>query len=163
DANTIYIATDSGVYSTRQISRCSYAPNNCWLAFGTGLPYAPVVQLSTAPTSSTPDVLVAGTYGRGIWQIPLWTADMQMTTASVDPASLTFASQPVGSTSNSQTITLTNSGGFALSVTSIAVSAGFAETDNCWAASVNPGAACTIHVTFTPPQTGAITGQITII
>src|ERR1017187_7390164 len=42
-------------------------------------------------------------------------------TATVKPATLTFSGQAVGSTSASQSVTLTNSEGAALSITSIAV------------------------------------------
>ncbi len=64
DANTVYVATDEGVYSTRQIATCINGPSNCWSVFGTGLPFAPVVQLSGSLANTLPNVLVAGTYGR---------------------------------------------------------------------------------------------------
>ena len=162
DAGTAYVATDKGVYVTRQVSTCWYAPNNCWSALGAGLPTAPVVQLSASPPATLPDVLVAGTYGRGIWQIPLLTAGSQLTTASVQPDSLSFAPQTVGTASEAKTVTVTNTGGIALLVTSITEDPGFGETDNCTNASVNVGATCKINVTFTPDQTGTVTGQITI-
>jgi len=133
-----------------------------WSVFGAGLPFAPVTQLSAAPITASPNVLVAGTYGRGIWQIPLWTAGTQLTTASVDPASLSFASQSVGTTSGAQTVQVSNTGGIALVIASISAGASFSETDNCTAAAVNTGASCVIQVSFTPGQTGAISGQITI-
>ena len=161
DPNTAYVATDEAVYSTRQIASCA-TQNICWSVFGTGLPYAPVTQLSAAPPSASPNVLVAGTYGRGIWQIPLWTAEEQLTTVSVDPASLAFSSQTVGTTSNSQIVTLTNTGGIALAVTSITAATDFDETDNCTASALNSGASCAIQVTFSPGQPGSISGQITI-
>ena len=162
DANTAYIATDEGVYSTREIAACSNGPSNCWSVFGAGLPFAPVTQLSAAPATAAPNVLVAGTYGRGIWQIPLWTSGTQLTTASAQPDSLSFASQPVGSTSSAQSITLTNTGGIALAVTSISASINFSETDNCLNTAVNAGSTCVIQVSFTPSQTGNLIGQLTI-
>ncbi len=162
DANTAYVATDEGVYSTRQVADCSNGPSNCWSVFGTGLPFAPVTQLSAAPITTSPNVLVAGTYGRGVWQIPLWTAGIQLTTASAEPTSLTFASQPVGTASSAQTITLTNTGGIALVVTSVSASTNFSETDNCTDIALNAGGSCVIQVSLTPGQTGSITGQLTI-
>ena len=162
DANTAYVATDEGVYSTRQVGACAVGSSNCWSIFGTGLPFAPVVQLSAAPATTTPNVLVAGTYGRGIWQIPLWTAGTQITTASVQPNALTFASQPVGTTGVAQNVTLTNTGGIALLATSIATSANFNETDNCANTAVNAGLNCVIQVSFTPGQTGSAVGQLSI-
>ena len=162
DPNTAYLATDEGVYSTREIAACSNGPSNCWSVFGAGLPFAPVTQLSASPPATSPNVLVAGTYGRGIWQIPMWTSGTQLTTASAQPESLTFAAQTVGTTSNAQTITLTNNGAIALVVTSISAGTNFSETDNCVNVAVNAGASCPAQVTFTPGQGGIITGQLTI-
>ncbi len=162
DANTAYIATDEGVYSTRDIASCFNGPSNCWSVFGTGLPFAPVTQLSVSPAATSPNVLVAGTYGRGIWQIPMWTSGTQLTTVSAQPGPLTFASRSVGTTSSAQTITLTNNGAIALAVTSISASSSFSETDNCVNVAVNAGASCAVQVTFTPGQIGSVAGQLTI-
>lgn len=160
DANTVYIASDLGVFSTRQIANC--ASSNCWAAFGSGLPESPVTALSAAPVTASPNVLVAATYGRGLWQIPLMTAGAQMTTASVTPTALAFASQPESTTSAAQSITLQNTGGIGLAVTSIAATGNFAKTENCVNAIVLAGSSCTIHVTFTPQALGALAGQLTI-
>ena len=161
DANTVYLATDIGVFSTRQISNCATDGVDCWTAFGTGLPDAPVVQLAAAPSTATAHVLTAATYGRGIWQNPLWTAGAQLTTATAKPSSLTFDKQQYGTTSDAQTVTLANTGSIALS-DSIAMSGDFSETDNCQAASIAAGKSCSIQVRFTPSQTGARSGQMTI-
>ena len=162
DASTVYIATDSGVFSTRQIGNCVSGTGNCWSAYGTGLPGAPVTQLSAAPTSASLNVLVAATYGRGVWQIPLWTAGTQLTTAEVSPNSLTYPSETFGVPSSAQTVTVTNTGGIGLLVTTITASGDFSETDNCQSNAVSSGASCTIQVTFTPAQAGARTGQLTV-
>ncbi|MGB6191241.1 MAG: choice-of-anchor D domain-containing protein, partial [Terracidiphilus sp.] len=162
DANTVYLATDAGVFSTRQVANCATAAASCWSAFGSGLPLSPVVQLSASPAGVTPSVLVAGTYGRGVWEIPLWTAGETLTAASVAPSSLTFASQAYGVASSAQTVTLTNTGAGALMPTAVAVTGDFSETDNCQAATLSAGASCAIQVTFTPTQAGARAGQLTI-
>ena len=162
DANTAYIATDNGVYSTRQVASCATAASHCWSAFGTGLPHSPVVQLSAAPAAASLDVLVAATYGRGVWQIPLWTAGTQMTSATISPGSLTFGAQTVGTKTTSQNLTLTNTGGIALTPSAIAVTGDFSETDNCASAVINAGAGCIIQVSFTPSQSGDRPGQLTI-
>jgi hypothetical protein len=161
DANTAYIATDIGVYSTRQIADCGMAASHCWSVYGTGLPQAPVAQLSAASGTASANVLTAATYGRGVWQIPLWTAGTQPTTATVVPGPLTFAPQTVGTTSDAQTLTITNTGGIALTA-SIGVSGDFSETDNCSNSTISPGSSCTIQVSFTPSQSGERTGQLTI-
>jgi hypothetical protein len=162
DANTVYLATDAGVFSTRQIAACATTPSSCWAPFGAGLPQAPVVALRAAQPSVSPNVLVAATYGRGIWQIPLWTAGTQLTTATLNPASLAFVSQAEGTNSAAQSVTLTNTGSIALVPTALAVTGDFAETDNCLSQTINAGASCTVQITFTPTQTGTRTGLLTI-
>lgn len=80
---------------------------------------------------------------------------------ALSPASLTFAPQRDGTTSAAQTVTVTNPGTAALSVTSITASVDFALTQNC-GSSVAAGGNCTISVTFTPTAAGTRTGTVTI-
>ncbi len=162
DPNTAYIATDTGVYFTRTMSNCANLPSSCWTAYGTRLPEAPVVALGAAPATTSPNVLVAATYGRGVWQIPLATAGVQLTTATAQPASLLFAAQNYGTPSAAQTVTLTNTGSIALVPGTIAMTGDFSETDNCGSATLNFGSSCAIQVTFDPTTAGARTGQLTI-
>lgn len=75
--------------------------------------------------------------------------------------SLAFGNQPVNTTSSPQSVTLTNSGSGPLTITSIAASGNFSQTNSC-GAQVAPGANCTITVTFTPSAIGASSGAITI-
>ena len=130
--------------------------------FGSGLPDAPVVALSAAPDTASAPVLVAATYGRGLWQTALWSAGTGITSASAIPASLTFPSQAFDTTSIAQTVTLENTGSIALTPTSISIGAGFGETDNCVNASIAAGASCSIQVTFTPQATGPLTGEMIV-
>ena len=162
DADTVYIATDEGVYFTTQVGNCALVSSNCWSVFGTGLPAAPVVALTASPAGASSPVLVAATYGRGLWQAPLRTAGTSLTTATASPAALTFAGQMFGTSSSAQTVTLTDTGSVALTVTAISTSGDFSETDNCANASVAAGSNCSIQVTFTPNGTGSRTGQVTI-
>lgn len=160
-ANTVYVATDEGVYFTTDVASCTQRLSNCWSAFGAGLPDAPVVALSVSggPTSQA---LVAGTYGRGTWQAPVWSAGTALTTASPSPASLAFPAQVYGTASSSMTVTLENTGSQALATTSIVTSGDFSETDNCVNAVVAAGASCTVQVTFVPQATGPRSGAMTI-
>jgi hypothetical protein len=162
DANTVYVATDAGVFSTRQIANCAVATSGCWSAFASGLPASPVVQISAAPASATVHDLVAATYGRGIWITPLWTATNNITTATATPSFLTFASQVYGGSSSAQTVTVRNTGTIALAPSYVNASGDFSETDDCAGSIVQPGQSCTIQVTFTPTQAGSRTGVLTI-
>jgi len=78
---------------------------------------------------------------------------------TIAPASYTFSSQVVNSTSSPGSFTLTNSGNASLSLTQISVSGDFAQTNNC-GSSLAAGSNCTINVTFTPTTTGNRTGAL---
>jgi len=84
---------------------------------------------------------------------------------SLSASSLTFSSQNMDSTSAAQTVTLTNSGNAALSISGIARGganpADFAQTSTC-GTSVAAGANCPINVTFTPTATGTRNASISI-
>jgi len=79
------------------------------------------------------------------------------------PTSLSFANQLSGTISTSQTVTLSNTGGFPLAITLINIpdSNSFAQTNTC-GSSLGPGGSCTISVIFSPKTTGTITGTLTI-
>ena len=162
NAGTVYVATDEGVYFTTQVANCAVATSNCWSVFGTGLPAAPVVALSASAAGTASPVLVAATYGRGIWQIPLSSTAAPLASATANPTSLTFGGQTYGTTSSAQTVTLTNTSAVALTVTAIAMSGDFSETDDCVNATVGAGASCAVQVTFTPAGTGSRSGQMTV-
>jgi hypothetical protein len=162
NANTVYVATDRGVYFTTEVATCAQSLSNCWSVFGSGLPSAPVVALSAAPGSSPSPVLVAATYGRGIWQAPLWSAGTGLTAAAASPSSLAFSSQVFDTSSSPMTVTLDNTGSLALTVTSISMNGDFNETDNCVNVPVAVDASCSIQATFTPHSTGPLSGEMTI-
>jgi len=79
----------------------------------------------------------------------------------LSPTSLVFTTQNIGTTSPAQPVTLTNTGGTALSITSIVSSPEF-PVSGCAAGTLAPGASCTMMVTFSPSATGARTGTVTI-
>jgi hypothetical protein len=160
DANTVYVAMDTGVYVTRNIGLCEDTTQSCWSSFGTGLPFAPVTQLKTSQSEATSQ-LFASTYGRGLWQIPLVTAGAGQTMASLSPSSIVFASQQENTASGSQTVTVTNKGTAALTITSIVASQNFSQSNNC-TQSLAPEGTCSIQVSFTPEQTGALNGTLTV-
>jgi len=77
------------------------------------------------------------------------------------PRSLTFAAQKVGTTSAAQVVTVNNPGATPIKVTSITISGDYSETNDC-PAKLTVGKSCTIHVTFSPTQTGTRTGTLSI-
>jgi hypothetical protein len=80
---------------------------------------------------------------------------------SLTPASLTFNSQDLGTTSSPQVVTLKNTGGAALTVSGVTATGDFAETNTC-GSNVSAGASCAISVTFAPTASGSRNGSITI-
>jgi hypothetical protein len=87
------------------------------------------------------------------------------TTATLTPASLSYATTSVGATSAAQTATLTNTGKAAMTISSIAFSGtnatSFSDTTTC-GTTLAIGASCTISVTFKPASTGALTATLTV-
>jgi hypothetical protein len=174
DANTVYVAMDTGVYVTAQVTTCE--TSNCWSVYGSGLPNAPVTQLMASATIQTGDgrtgELRAATYGRGVWQIPLLTAAAPAQPAiSVSPASLSFASQAVATASAPQNVTVTNTGTAPLTISQVAISQAqtplgpqseFSETDNCVGSTIAVNQSCTVQVRFIPVATGARSATMTI-
>jgi hypothetical protein len=87
---------------------------------------------------------------------PLLSAVLNLNTAT-----LTFASQNVGVASAAQTVTLSNTGTAALSISNMVASGDFAQGNNC-GTSVAVGASCTLTITFAPTVAGARTGAVSI-
>ncbi len=81
-------------------------------------------------------------------------------TGSVNPNSLNFGSVAAGTASATQVVTLSNAGDAALSITSIAASGDFSETNNC-SSSLTANSSCTVNVTFDPQVAGTVTGALT--
>jgi acid phosphatase type 7 len=82
-------------------------------------------------------------------------------TVSVSPTSLSFGSDQLGVTTSSKKITISNTGGSPVSITSITISGDFSRTTTC-GSSLAVAAQCTISVKFTPTAIGSRTGQVTI-
>ena len=165
DANTVYVALDTGVYVTQQIATCSTA--NCWSVLGTSLPNAPVIALAAGAGLPTGDgrlgMLRAGTYGRGIWQTPLLTAiGIAQPAMTLSAPNFTFAPQQVQTQSLAQTLTITSSGNAPLTFTTLNLTGDYSETDNCAGQTLAVNATCTVQIVFTPTATGTRTGQLTI-
>jgi phospholipase C len=82
-------------------------------------------------------------------------------TVKLQPNSLTFGQQAVGTTSPIQKATLFDTGTTTLKISSITASAGFHVSNTC-NGSVLPGKSCLLSVSFSPTTVGTITGSVTI-
>ncbi len=81
--------------------------------------------------------------------------------ATLSPGSLSFSSQLLGTSSAAQSVTLSNTGNVALSISAISITGDFTQTNTC-AASLDPGASCTINVVFSPTTVGSRTGSLSL-
>ncbi|MGB7130802.1 MAG: alkaline phosphatase family protein [Candidatus Sulfotelmatobacter sp.] len=75
---------------------------------------------------------------------------------------LNFGDVAVNTTSRPQTINVTNTGATTLNIALIQSSTYYSEKNTC-GKSLAPGANCNISITFTPTQTGTLTGVLTIV
>ncbi len=82
---------------------------------------------------------------------------------TLSPNGLYFGALSVGSTSASQSVTLTNLQSVPLNISNIAVSGSYSESDNCTSNNPIPaGGSCTMNVSFAPTTSGTLTGQVTV-
>ena len=93
--------------------------------------------------------------------IPVTGTGVASAAVSLSPSSLSFGSVSLNVTSAAQTVTLSNNGTAALTISSIAVSGNYAQTNNC-GSSLSSGSSCAINVTFTPLSTGSLSGTLTV-
>jgi Pro-kumamolisin, activation domain/Bacterial Ig-like domain (group 3)/Abnormal spindle-like microcephaly-assoc'd, ASPM-SPD-2-Hydin len=86
-------------------------------------------------------------------------------TATLAPATLSFASTTTGSTSAAQTATLTNTGTTSLAITGVTLSGtnatSFSDTTTCGTA-LAATASCTVSVSFSPTTAGTLTAILNI-
>ena len=87
--------------------------------------------------------------------------------ATLTPANADFASVTVGSSSTSQTFTLSNAGNAALPITSIRVtgtnSSDFVAGSNTCGTTLAAGTSCTVSIVFKPTITGSESASLTVV
>jgi hypothetical protein len=79
---------------------------------------------------------------------------------ALSASSVTFTAQQLNTTSVARSFDISNNGNASLTISGIAASGDFSQTNNC--ATLNPGASCTVNVKFTPTATGTRSGSVTI-
>ncbi|HTJ67515.1 MAG TPA: discoidin domain-containing protein [Actinospica sp.] len=80
---------------------------------------------------------------------------------TASPSSLSFGNVNVGSTSSAQSVTVSNPGSTAASVSSVSVSGAFSQTNTC-GSSIAAGGSCTVSVKFAPTAAGSATGSLSV-
>jgi hypothetical protein len=167
NANDMLIfATETGGNETGWTAGAGYTiPNNGLTTGSSGSNVRMAMQYQAVASAQT-NASATMTYANSNWNGNIFAAFKgSAPTASLSPASLTFASQTVSSTSVAQAVALENGTSSPLSISSIAFtgtnSVDFAQTNNC-GASLAVGASCSIDVTFTPAASGTRTATLTV-
>jgi sugar lactone lactonase YvrE len=132
------------------------------------VPEGLALQANASP-STTANLLVSDSVNNRVRSVAGIANVAPVAIVSLSPNPLVFTAQSVGTASTPPlVITLTNTGGAALTVNADGVTiagtnAGdYSETDNCSGTTVNPAATCTINVTFKPGAVGASTATLTV-
>jgi hypothetical protein len=137
------------------------ASNNCPSSLGVGVSCSISVSFTPANTGSRTASVTITDNGAGSPQsLPLSGVGV-LPAVTLSSTSLTFPDQTIFTASKDQVVTLTNSGLGILNITSISASVPFFQNNTC-GATVNPGANCTISVTFIPRAKGIVTGSVSI-
>jgi len=160
-ANNIYIA-DFGNNAIRQVSAASQKISTLAGRGSTGY-YGdggnPTVAFLTSPTSLAVDEngnLYIADYANNV-----------IRRVSYLPQPMSFASEPEGALSPSQVVSPVNIGNETLSVNALSFTTSFQQvsaglTDCAVGSALPPGGRCDVGVSFSPLQTGAISGSLEI-
>jgi alpha-tubulin suppressor-like RCC1 family protein len=124
----------------------------------------PTVGGSLVPTLTTTKVIGGGA---GVWA---GFAIGSITTGDAQPATLSFAAQRAGTTSASQSVTITNTGSMPLSVRPNVIGGSrdfVVSRDECSGVDVTPGSGCSLDIVFAPtalpPAAGSIQSRSALI
>jgi len=135
--------------------------STCGTTLGTGA--SCTISVTFAPTSGgtrTASVTISDNAAGSPQQVTLSGTGFILA-VGISPTSVTFPTQVVFTTSKPQIVTLTNTGTRTVTISSIAATGQFSETNAC-GASLNPGANCTLTVTFRPVSKGTLKGSVMI-
>jgi len=100
--------------------------------------------------------------GNGTQTVSLTGTGVGIPNAGVSPPSLSFGNQQQGTTSNPQTVMLSNTGTGALAISSISISGNFSISSNGCGSSLAQNSSCQIGIRFTPQASGTVSGKLTI-
>jgi hypothetical protein len=135
--------------------------NTCGNVVGVGASCSVAIIFTPSALGTRNATLSLGTSSGG--RVALTGIGVGIPQISLSPASLTFTSQPIGTSSVPQTIVVSNTGSGPMTITGVATSANtFGVNSNCQA-SIPAGASCSIAVTFTPKQVTSETGVLTLL
>jgi hypothetical protein len=135
--------------------------NNCPASLAGGASCAINVTFTPQASGAARGVLTITDSAAGSPQSVSLSGTGAMASPTLSPTSLAFGNQTVGTSSGNQIVKLTANSPGPLAISSIGVSAGFTESNNC-PASLNPGTSCNVNIAFQPGTAGPVTGTLII-
>ena len=156
----------SGIAVTGQSASSFIASNNC----GTSVPASASCQvnLSFDPAAAgfaTATLSITDNAPNSPQSVTLNGTGITPAAVTMSATSLSFGPEAIGGASQSQTVTLTNTGGSPLTIGGIALTGPGASSfifANTCTSTLAPAANCTIHGHFAPTTSGTLTAAITI-
>ncbi len=138
--------------------------NTCGTALAPSAACSVSVTFTPSATGSrTATLTFTDSAGNSPQTVPL-SGTSEIGTASVSPASLTFATYEVGTSSPVQTVSLNNGSPVAIPITSVTISganpADFAIVSNSCGATLAAASSCTASIAFHPTTTGTRTATL---
>ncbi len=115
----------------------------------------------TATGTRTGSVAITDNAGGSPQAVQLSGTGYAAVAVTVAPTSLSFGNQLLGTPGTPQSVIVTNPGSAAISISSLAISNGWTETDNCLPA-IPANSSCNIHVVFAPTASGNQSGALTL-
>jgi len=174
----VNVAPGSSVTTTITVNPASGFSGSVNLS-ASGLPNGVTAGFSPNPTSSSSTLTftASGTAALGTTNVTIQGVSGSLTNTTtvsltvvqlvsganitLTPSTESFGTVVVGATSKAKAVTLTNGGTATLQISSIATSGAFPQTNTC-GSTLAAGKKCTIDVTFSPTQTGAQTGTLSV-
>ncbi len=104
---------------------------------------------------------IAGNFSNAPATISMTGQGASPPSATVSPTSLSFPDTPQGSVSAAQNVTVSSTGGVAVTLSAPTISQNFQIASDPCPSSLAPGNSCTISILFHPGSTGALTGTFT--
>ncbi|WP_124848090.1 S-layer family protein [Acidipila sp. EB88] len=167
-SQTITISSSGGVAVTLGIPSAStsdyqVAGNTCAATLAPGSTCALQIAFHPSkPGARSATLTVPGNMAGGQLTASLNGNGLAPGALALAPTSLAFGSAVIGTTSAAQTVTVTNSGGVAISPGTATTTGDYSITSNTCGASLAPSQSCSVAVVFKPTAAGDRPGQLTL-
>src|SRR5581483_1737110 len=108
-------------------------------------------------------LIVTGNVAGGQLTVPLSGIGLAPGAIVLTPPSLTFGPETVGASSAAQTVSIANTGGSPVALTSETVSGDFTIAANTCGGSLAASTGCAVSIVFEPTASGARTGVLSVV